>query len=119
MILPVSFIILNISNYRPISLSTSIFKVLEKAMNVQLLEHLNKNILVEEQFCFRTKTSTDVTIYKLTNEILKALNSKNSIGGIFCDLERASDCVNHKILLSKLEFYGVKGKAKLWFESSQ
>ena len=39
------------------------------------------------------------------------------IGGIFCDLEKAFHCVNHKILLSKLEFYGIKGKAKLWFES--
>jgi len=39
------------------------------------------------------------------------------VGGIFCDLEKAFDCVNCKILLSKLEFYCVKGKAKLWFES--
>jgi hypothetical protein len=44
----------NISNYRPISLATSFFKVLEKAMNIQLLEHLNKtsywkNNLVSEQ----------------------------------------------------------------------
>jgi hypothetical protein len=39
------------------------------------------------------------------------------IGGIFCDLEKAFDCINHKTLLSKLEFYGVKEKVKLWFES--
>jgi hypothetical protein len=39
------------------------------------------------------------------------------VEGIFCDLEKAFDCVNHKILLSKLEFYSIKGKAKLWFES--
>jgi hypothetical protein len=58
-----------------------------------------------------------MAIYKLTNEILKALNSKNVIGGIFCDLEKAFDCVNHKILLSKLEFYIIKSKVKLWFES--
>jgi hypothetical protein len=91
-----------------ISLLTAFSKVLEKAMNIQLLNHLyENNILVEEQFGFRTKI----------NENLKALNSKNVIGGIFCDLEKAFDCVNHKILLSKLEFYGIKGKVKLWFES--
>jgi hypothetical protein len=39
------------------------------------------------------------------------------VGGIFCVLEKAFDCVNHKILLSTLEFYGIKGKTKLWFES--
>jgi len=39
------------------------------------------------------------------------------VGGIFCDLEKAIKCINHKILLSKLGHYGVKGKAKLWFES--
>jgi hypothetical protein len=44
-------------------------------MSIQLLGHLNKNnILVEEQFGFRTKISTDAAIFKLTNKIQKALN---------------------------------------------
>jgi hypothetical protein len=39
------------------------------------------------------------------------------VGGIFYDLDKAFDCTNHKILLSLLEYYGITGKAKLWFES--
>jgi hypothetical protein len=64
-------------------------------MYIQLLEHLNKNNILEK-FGFRTKSTTDKVIYKLTKEILKALNSKIMIGGIFCLFEKAFDCVNLK-----------------------
>jgi hypothetical protein len=49
--------------------------------------------------------------YTLTQEILTALNNRIKVGGIFCDLHKAFDCVNHDILLSKMEFYGILGKA--------
>jgi hypothetical protein len=56
--------------------------------------------------------STAKATHKLTNAILDALNNKKTVGGIFCDLEKAFDCVNYNILLSKLEHYGVRGKFK-------
>jgi hypothetical protein len=84
----------------------------------QLQNHLTKyNILAKEQFGFRIDSSTDKAIYKLINEALMALNNKTTVGGIFFDLEKAFDCLNHEILMSKLQFYGITGKAKSWLET--
>ena len=52
------------------------------------------------------------------HEILKALNNKTLAGSIFCNLEKAFNSVNHDILLSKLSYNGISGKAKLLLESS-
>jgi len=77
-------------------------------MHTRLLKHLkNHNILVQEQYGFRTKLKTDDATFHLTNEILNALNSNSSVGAIFCDLEKAFDYVNHNILITKLNFYGI------------
>jgi hypothetical protein len=51
------------------------------------------------------------------NAILSSLNSKLLVGGVFCDLQNAINCVNHYILLSKMEFYGISGKANKLIKS--
>jgi fructose-1,6-bisphosphatase/inositol monophosphatase family enzyme len=63
-----------ISIYRPISILSSFSNILEKVMCNQLQKHLNENcILAEEQFGFRSDSSTDKAIYKLINEALNAI----------------------------------------------
>ena len=100
----------NVANYRPISLLTAFSKVFERIIYDRILQHIEtNNILTEEQFGFRTFSSTDKASYKLTDGILDALNNKMMVGGIFCDLQKAFDCVNHSILLTILEFYGITG----------
>jgi hypothetical protein len=100
-----------ISNYRPISLLTSFSKIFEVIFN-RLCNHVNNNsILAQEQFGFGNNSSMETASYYLINNILEALNNKFIVGGIFCDLTEAFDCVNHTILLSKLEFYGITGSA--------
>jgi len=109
---------INPTNYRPISLLTSFSKVFEKALYITLTEHFNTNkLLVGNQFGFRKGTATDDAIFKLTNKILNASNNKTLAGSIFCDLEKAFDSVNRDILLSKLSYRGISGKAKLLLES--
>jgi len=93
-------------------------KVFEKALYIRVTEHLNtNNFLVRNQFGFRKATATEDAIFKLTNEILKALKNKRLAGSIFCDLEKAFDSVNHDILLSKLSYYGTSGKATFLLKS--
>ena len=45
------------------------------------------------------------------------MNNSQIAGGIFCDLQKAFDCVNHRILLDKVQFYGIDGKFKTLIES--
>ena len=106
----------DVSNCRPISLLTSFSKILEKVIQTRLLDHLCKNIIIsKEQYGFQRGFTTENAVYKLINEVLNALNNKQIVGGIFCELTKAFDCVEHDILIPKMEKYGIIGKGKELF----
>jgi len=66
--------------------------------------------LNEHQYGFQIVVSTENASHIILNEILTAMNSKQMVGGIFCDLHKAFDCIKHVVLLETLKFYEVSRK---------
>jgi hypothetical protein len=101
----------NVSNFWPISLLPSFSKIFERVIYNRLMDHLHtNNILTNSRSGFRKNASTTNAIYKLTNYILMALNNKKKSCGIFFDLEKAFDCIDHEILMTKMKYYGINGR---------
>ena len=84
----------------------------------RIYKFLDKNnIIYSLQFGFQQHYSTSYALLNLTEAIMKALDDGNFACGIFVDLQKAFDTVDHSILLSKLYHYGIRGLANKWFES--
>ena len=104
-------------NYRPISLLPVISKLLEKCIYNRLYSFLIKfNILSNCQYGFRRNHSTNHAVTDLQDKIISAIALNKHAIGIFMDLSKAFDIVDHTILLHKLEYYGVHGTPLLWFK---
>ena len=103
------------NNYRPISILPCFSKILEKLVQKRILSHLNKHsILHEHQYGFRENHSTDMALLQLVEKIYTAINNNKYALGIFLDLSKAFDSVDHTILLSKLHRYGFHDISYIW-----
>ena len=106
------------TNYRPISLLLTLSKVLEKIVYKRTVSFLDRNnIIYNSQYGFREKHSCTDAVMELCTEILKARENSQSTISVFLDLSKAFDTLDPKILLSKLEIYGIRGTVLDWFES--
>ena len=109
---------LNACNYRPISLLSNLNKILEKLMFTRVYKFIEKyNCIYDLQFGFRNKHSTNHALINITETIRNALDNDKYACGIFVDLQKAFDTVNHDILIEKLQYYGIRGKTNDWFKS--
>ena len=91
-------------------------KIYEKAMYKHLYSYLEcHNVLYSLQFGFRQKCSTNHALISITESIRYSIDNNEFGCGIFIDLKKAFDTVNHSIFLLKLHHYGVRGKVYDWF----
>jgi hypothetical protein len=95
------------SDYRPISFLSTFSKLFERLIYDRLYKHIKRNNTLNNQYGFRPNASTEKASFKLIEEVLTAMNHKQLVGGLFCDLQKAFDCASHNILIKKLEFYGI------------
>ena len=77
----------------------------------------DQKCIYDLQFGFRSKHSTNHALIEITENIRKALDNKKIAYGIFIDLQKAFDTVNHSILINKLNYYGIRGTGNNWFKS--
>ena len=100
------------SNYRPISVLPVLSQVFERVLQGRLLEFLDRQeVVIPGQYGFRTGHSTAMAVVDMVERVREAWKKKNVALGVFIDLKKAFDTVDHRILLSKLEHYGVRGEA--------
>jgi len=107
-----------ISNYRPISIIPYFGKIMEKAVSSRLKTYIEKIAIVYSfQFGFKSGHSTDLALVNFQEVITKAIDENKFSVGLFLDLAKAFDTVDHKSLIKKLHYYCIRGVNLLWFEN--
>ena len=106
------------TNYRPISILPVFSKLLERIVYNRVYNYITEQkLLFPKQFEFQSNHSTEHAIVEFVDNILKSFDKGDMTLGVFIDLSKAFDTVDHKILLQKLDFLGIRGTYLRWFKN--
>ena len=106
------------SNYRPVSLTSVVCKVLEHIVHSNIMSHYDRwNILCDSQHGFRKRRSCETQLIETIDDVARHLSDGNQVDLILLDFEKAFDKVPHSRLLYKLDYYGVRGKVNNWIKA--
>ena len=107
----------NALNYRPVSLTSIVCKVMERIVRDRIVDHLIKHKLLSKlQHGFRANRSCLTQLLEYFQEVHDMLDAGKPVDAIYLDCKKAFDTIPHKRLLAKLEAYGITGKLLKWIE---
>ena len=108
-----------VNNYRPISVLPVFSKVVENLMHKRLVSFLvdKCRVIITNQYEFRENHLTYMALFTMLDQISQEIDNKKYSIGLFLDLSKAFDTINHHILLQKLVNYGIRGNALKWLSS--
>ena len=110
--------VFELGNFRPISLLSSLSKILEKCVFDQVCAYFEDNkLFYSSQYGYRKNHSTDYACVELVDKVMHDLDKGETPICFFLDLSKAFDTLNHDILLSKLRYYGLDDNVIKWFKS--
>jgi len=105
----------NVSNYRPISLTSIVCKIMEAIVKDQVISYMLANDLItKQQHGFLSRHSTCSQLIESVNDWTLALNARHCVDVVYVDFSKAFDCVVHSKLIYKLQSYGIGGPLLAW-----
>ena len=108
----------DVSCYRPISILPCLSKIIERLVYDRMWHHIkNNNIICKNQFGFVKGLSIESAIIHMLQNIIPDFDNNKIVIGVFMDLSKAFDVINHDILLLKLKHYGFINNTLAWFKS--
>jgi hypothetical protein len=108
----------DVTNYRPVCNLSVFSKLFEKFFILKVNNFLKKhNVIIAEQHGFTENRSTTTALFSFLNGVYEKLDQQERVSGVFYDLSKAFDLVDHDTLLGKIEKWGLRGLANSWIKS--